>query len=88
MHLEASIHQDVHVGSAADQSFLTPSLWSWRQEQAAGRGQSGVWWRLSCGFLSANTHTQTVSCMEDGNKHQSDLLCIDVSLCVCTGLSW
>lgn len=46
-HLEAGIHQDVHVGAAADGSFLTSSLWSGRQEQTAGRGQSGIWGRLS-----------------------------------------
>lgn len=47
VHLEACVHQDVHVGSAADRSFLTSSFRSWRQQQAAGRRQSGVWRRLN-----------------------------------------
>lgn len=47
VHLEASVHQDVHVGSAADGSFLTSSLRGRRQEQTAGGRQSGVWGRFS-----------------------------------------
>lgn len=31
VHLEACIHEDVHVGSTADWSFLTPPFGSWRQ---------------------------------------------------------
>lgn len=41
-HLESSVHQDVHVGSAADWSFPASSLRSGGQEEAAGRGQPGV----------------------------------------------
>lgn len=41
-HLESSVHQDVHVGSAADRSSPATSLRSRGQEEAAGRGQPGV----------------------------------------------
>lgn len=43
VHLEAGVHQDVHVGAAADWSLPPPPRWSWKQEQAAERGQPGVW---------------------------------------------
>ena len=92
VHLEACVHQDVHVGSAADRSFLTSSFRSWRQQQAAGRRQSGVWRRLNWGPLSTK-HTYTESYMEISIQviHCASMrasLCVCVCVCVCTGLSW
>lgn len=59
-YLKAGVHQDVHAGPAADRRFPATSLGGREEEQAAGGRQSGVRWRLSQGFLSADGNVKDI----------------------------
>lgn len=59
-YLKAGVHQDVHAGPAAHRRFPATSLGGREEEQAAGGRKSGVRWRLSQGFLSADGNVKDI----------------------------
>lgn len=66
--LETGVHQDVHVGPAADRRFPATSLRGGGEEQAAGGRQPWVGWGLSGGFLSADGNAKDT--VEHGRPKQ------------------